>query len=444
MLKGRMAKTSDPRIIVFSIVEAVLDKKVPLDEALETAFSRNPDLEVRDKALVKHLSTTLFRHLGAIDSAMGKMLKTPLPARAAWVRHWIRIGATQILFLNVPDHAAVNTTVNEISRAKRSGARVFKNLANAILRNFVRSQKDILGDLEKNPEKNLPPWLRIHWEKTLGAESLKKITAVLAVQPPLDVVLKNPKDAAALLHPLEAKEVFKGVLRLRPRGLIKALPGFKDGKWWAQDLAASLPARLFGDVKGKNVLDLCAAPGGKTLYLASRGAKVIAVDKSRPRLERLKENLARVGLEATIVCSDIFDFTAGKGFGAILLDAPCSATGTLRRHPDVAYLRKERDILRLAALQGRMLDHAFSLLRPGGVLVYSVCSLEASEGEDIIEAFLKANPSAQRQPVSARELDGHKEWITTDGDLRTLPCHLAEAGGMDGFYAARLVKSGDV
>lgn len=436
-----MEKTLNPRKITFGVVEAVLDKKVPLDEALETAFSKNPDLEVRDRALVKHLTTTLFRHLGAIDSAMGKWLKKPLPTRAVWVRHWMRIGAAQILFLNVPDHAAVNTTVAEISGAKRSGASVFKNLANAILRNFVRNQKDILNDLEKNPEKNLPPWLRIHWEKSLGLEKLKKIAAAQVIQPPLDVVLKNPKDAGALLHPLDAKEVFKGVLRLRPRGLIENLPGFKEGKWWAQDLAASLPARLFGDVKGKAVLDLCAAPGGKTLYLASRGAYVIAVDKSRPRLERLKENLARTGLEATIVCSDVFNFTAEKGFDHILLDAPCSATGTLRRHPDVAFQRNLKTIARLASLQTKMLDHSFSLLKTGGILVYCVCSLEATEGEDIIETFLKANKSAKRQPITPGELEDHKEWVTPDGDLRTLPSDMSDDGGMDGFFAARLVKT---
>jgi len=440
MLKERMAKISNPRLVTFGIVEVVLDKKQPLDEALEVAFSNNPDMEVRDKALVKNLVTTLFRHLGAIDSAMGKMLKNPLPARASWVRHWMRIGAAQILFLNVPDHAAVSTTVNEIAGAKRSGAKVFKNLANAILRNFVRGREEILEDIKKNPEKNLPPWLRIHWEKSFGAETLKQIATAVSDQPPLDVVLKNPKDAAALAGPLEAEEIYKGVLRLQPKGLINALPGFKDGKWWAQDLAASLPARLFGDMEGKNVLDLCAAPGGKTLYLASRGAKVIAVDKSRPRLERLKENLARTGLEATIVCSDVFAFKAEKGFGAILLDAPCSATGTLRRHPDVAFQRNLKAVARLAELQAKMLDYSFSLLRPGGVLVYCVCSLEASEGEDIIKAFLKANPAAKRQPISASELEGHKEWITPEGDLRTLPCHLAGKGGMDGFYAARLVK----
>jgi len=442
MLKGRMAKTPNPRLITFHVVEAVLDKNQPLDEALETAFSGNPDMEVRDKALVKNLVTTLFRHLGAIDSAMGKMLKNPLPARASWVRHWMRIGAAQILFLNVPDHAAVSTTVNEISGAKRSGAKVFKNLANAILRNFVRGREEILDGIKNNPEKNLPPWLRIHWEKSFGAEGLKEIAGVIATQPPLDVVLKDPKDAAGLQTSLEAEEIYKGVLRLQPKGLINALPGFKEGKWWAQDLAASLPARLFGDVAGKNVLDLCAAPGGKTLYLASRGAKVIAVDKSRPRLERLKENLSRTGLEATIVCSDVFNFKAEKGFGAILLDAPCSATGTLRRHPDVAFQRNLKTIARLAELQTKMLNYSFSLLRPGGVLVYCVCSLETAEGEEVIKAFLKANPSSRRQPISASELENHQEWITPEGDLRTLPSHMAEAGGMDGFFAARLVKEG--
>ena len=430
----------DPRRATFEVISSVLDNGVSLDEALERIF-KEKDFEPQARALIKNMTTTLFRHLGGIDSAMWKWMNRPLPVKSAWVRHWIRIGAVQILFMNVPDHAAVNTTVNEISRSKKPGAKAFKNLANALLRNYVREREKILEELKKNPEHNLPPWLRLHWEKTLGKTALKKIAAGLVNQPPMDVVLKNPKDAKDLLHRLDATEVYKGVLRFRARGLVKALPGFKDGKWWAQDLAASLPPRLFGDVQDKAVLDLCAAPGGKTMYLASRGARVISVDIARPRLERLKENLARVGLEATIVSSDVFDFKADKGFEYILLDAPCSATGTLRRHPDVAYQRNLKIIARLAGLQQKMLAHSFSLLKPGGTLVYCVCSLEAAEGVDIINAFLEENATAKRAPISASELEDHGEWITKDGDLKTLPSHMSEAGGMDGFYAARITKS---
>ncbi len=448
MIKGRMEKApdkkTDPRRAVFGIVSSVLDKGVPLDEALETAFANNPGLELRDRALVKNLVTTLFRNLGIIDRAIVGWLKKPLPAKAAWVKHWLRIGAVQILFLNIPDHAAVNTTVEEIARTRKPGAKAYRGLANALLRNFTREKDGILKDLAAHPDHNLPRRLKRRWEGFYGPETVRQIAAVLGQQPPLDITLKNPGDQAALAKALMGEEIFDGVLRLYPSGPVENLPGFKEGAWWVQDIAASLPARLVGDVRGKRVLDLCAAPGGKTLYLASRGADATALDISKTRLQRLKENLERTSLEARIVYADVLEFQDRKGFDAILLDAPCSATGTLRRHPDVAYLRKEKDILRLAGLQQNMLSRALTLLKRGGVLVYCVCSLEAEEGREGIEAFLKANTSAKRQPISAGELENHKEWLTPEGDLRTLPCHLADKGGMDGFFAARLVKSGDV
>jgi 16S rRNA (cytosine967-C5)-methyltransferase len=231
------------------------------------------------------------------------------------------------------------------------------------------------------------------------------------------------------------------------QGSVTMLPGFTDGQWWVQDAAAALPARLFGDVGGKTIVDLCAAPGGKTAQLAQAGARVTAVDRSPARMARLRDNLARLSLQADEVVTDAAEWPGqgDGGFDGVLVDAPCTSTGTIRRHPDVAWLRQEADIAALAALQKRLLQRAVALLKPGGTLVYCTCSLEPEEGEQAIASLLAAEPGMSRVPVEAGEVAGLGEIVTADGDLRTLPCHLPHAdprlGGLDGFYAARLVKS---
>lgn len=431
---------SDTRHLVYQVLVAVAEKNFPLDEALEDAFSKADDLDPRDRAFVKNLVTTIFRHLAFIDKHLSSFLKRPLQARALWVRHWLRIGAAQILFLDVPDHAAVNTSVDAVGNSKRSGAKVFRGLTNGVLRNVIRSKERILADLDKNPDGILPRWIKGRWTDFYGEKTVTKICRVLTKQPPLDISLKDPSKAEALAKELGAEEIYPGSLRFRPKGPITTLPGFRDGLWWAQDLAASLPPRLLGDVGDKRVLDLCAAPGGKTLFLAAAGARVTAVDISKTRIERVKENLNRVGLKAEVLNEDVRKFKPDELFDFILLDAPCSATGTLRRHPDVPYHRGKADIERLAGIQLQMLDRAITILKPGGTLIYCVCSLEKEESEDLIEAFLKISSGVKRRPILPSELEGNKDWITKNGDLRTLPCHLGEKGGMDGFFATRLTK----
>jgi 16S rRNA (cytosine967-C5)-methyltransferase len=232
------------------------------------------------------------------------------------------------------------------------------------------------------------------------------------------------------------------------QGSVTMLPGFAEGQWWVQDAAAALPARLFGDVAGKTIADLCAAPGGKTAQLVQAGAQVTAVDRSPGRMTRLRDNLARLALQAGTVVADAAEWPGGEtggGFDGILVDAPCSSTGTIRRHPDVAWLRQEADIGALTALQKRLLQRAVALLRPGGTLVYCTCSLEPEEGEQAVAALLAAESGVRRVPIDPAEVAGLGEIVTADGDLRTLPCHLPHAdprlAGLDGFYAARLVKS---
>jgi len=264
----------------------------------------------------------------------------------------------------------------------------------------------------------------------------------LSFEPPLDLTTKsNPAQWATRLH---GEVLPTGTVRTLLQGPITMLPGFTDGQWWVQDAAAALPARLFGDVQGKTIADLCAAPGGKTAQLAHGGARVIAIDRSPARISRLRDNLARLSLEAETVVADAAEWP-GEACDGVLVDAPCTATGTIRRHPDIAWLKQEADIAALTALQGRLLKKAAALLKPGGTLVYCTCSLEPEEGERAIEQLLAAETSLTRAPVDAAEVGGLAEVVTADGAIRTLPCHLPHddprLGGLDGFYAARLIKS---
>jgi 16S rRNA (cytosine967-C5)-methyltransferase len=292
----------------------------------------------------------------------------------------------------------------------------------------------------------VPPWLLTRWIAHYGETTARDIAVALGHEPSLDITVKS--DAAQWATRLHGETLPTGSVRTLLQGSVTMLPGFAEGQWWVQDAAAALPARLLGDVAGQSIADLCAAPGGKTAQLVHAGARVTAVDRSPGRMARLRDNLTRLALDAEVVVSDAADWQGGKnggGFDGVLVDAPCSSTGTMRRHPDVAWLRQETDIVALAALQKRLLQKAVTLLRPGGTLVYCTCSLEAEEGEQAISEFLATEATMRRAPIDAGEVAGLAEILTAEGDLRTLPCHLPHAdprlGGLDGFYAARLVKS---
>jgi 16S rRNA (cytosine967-C5)-methyltransferase len=323
-----------------------------------------------------------------------------------------------------------------------------------------RIARDVAGFNASAPpgEASLPDWLWRSWSGAYGPEQATAMAAALLAEPPLDFTVKDPQAAthwAQLLH----AEVLPGNTLRRAihqedqqedgagSARIDALPGFAEGAWWIQDFAAGLPVQLLGSITGRRVLDLCAAPGGKTAQLAAGGAEVTAIDRSEDRLRRLRENLARLGLSAETHAADAAGWGGAEGndggdFDIVLLDAPCSATGTLRRHPDVAWLKEPRDVAKLAAAQDRLLDAAIRLARPGGTVLYCVCSLQPEEGPDRIEAALARHAGIARQPFSGGEAFGLGELLTPAGDLRTLPCHLATRGGMDGFYAARLFKNG--
>jgi 16S rRNA (cytosine967-C5)-methyltransferase len=281
------------------------------------------------------------------------------------------------------------------------------------------------------------------WIAAYGEATAREMALAIGHEPSLDITVKS--DAPQWATRLHGETLPTGTVRTLLQGSVTMLPGFTEGQWWVQDAAAALPARLFGDVNGKTIVDLCAAPGGKTAQLAQGGARVTAVDRSPARMARLRDNLARLSLAADDVVTDAAEWPSGGGFDGVLVDAPCTSTGTIRRHPDVAWLRQEADIAALVALQKRLLQKAVTLLRPGGTLVYCTCSLEPEEGEQAVSALLATEPAVRRAPIEAAEVAGLTEILTAEGELRTLPCHLPHQdprlSGFDGFYAARLVKS---
>jgi len=413
------------------ILVACLDKGQPLDEAL-ARHAGFAGLDPRDRAFVRLLLATTLRRLGEIDVVLAALIERPLEGPNAAGRQVLRLGAAQLLFLGTAPHAAVDTSVRLIEDAHLPH---LKGLANAVLRRISREGATILGD--RDPARlNTPQWLWQSWAETYGEEATRAIAAAHLIEAPLDLTPRSNTDFWA--GQLEAEVLPTGTLRRTGGGHIAELPGFAEGAWWVQDAAATLPVRLLGDIAGKRVADLCAAPGGKTMQLCAAGANVTSVDISARRMVRVGENLARAGLAAELVTADASKWTASEPFDAILLDAPCSGTGTLRRHPDIAWLKDEEDVGRLTLTQDRLLLHAVQQLKPGALLVYAVCSLQEDEGLARIEALLARDSRLHRVPVQLAELPGLDGALTKDGDVRTLPSMWPERGGLDGFYVARL------
>ncbi len=435
------------RRIAADILDGVLHKHRTLDDQLDGAGA-HPGLKSladRDRALMRRLVATILRRLGTLGHVLSRLLDRGIPTDAPRAQSALLIGAAQILWMDVPDHAAVDLSVRLVQSDRRAAK--YAGLVNAVLRRCAREGEGLIDEV-KSQSLDLPPWLMARWNAHYGEATAHQMASAIAHEPSLDLTVKSDTEQwATRLH---GETLQTGTVRTLLQGSVTMLPGFTEGHWWVQDAAAALPARLFGDIKGKSVADLCAAPGGKTAQLALSGARVTALDRSPARMARLRDNLGRLALSAEAIVADAPEWPgpsqgSSEGFDAVLVDAPCTATGTIRRHPDVAWLRQEADIAALTALQQRLLQKAVTLLRPGGTLVYCTCSLEPEEGEQAIAQLLAGESNLRRAPVASSEVAGLAEIITPEGDLRTLPCHLPHAdpklSGMDGFYAARLVKS---
>jgi 16S rRNA (cytosine967-C5)-methyltransferase len=423
------------RDAALDLIGAVLRRRRPLDDAIEDSSSMH-QLSGRDRAFARLLVATVLRRLGQIDALISDCLNMPLAPRAALVQDILRLGVAQLLFLRTPPHAAVATSVD---LAQSRGFVSHKGLVNAVLRRLSIEGPERV-EQQDGPRLNTPDWLWRSWSRTYGEATARAIATAHLREAPLDLTVRG--DVETWRAALDGVLLPTGTLRRAAGGALATLPGYTEGAWWVQDAAAALPARLFGEVAGREIIDLCAAPGGKTAQLAAAGAQVIAVDRSARRLERLVSNLQRLDLSVETVGADALTWRPPHLVKAVLLDAPCSTTGAIRRHPDVPHLKSPEDVARLSAVQDNLLLASIAMLQPGGMLIYCTCSLEPAEGPERIEALLASGAPVERVEIDPDEIAAAPEWITPNGDLRTLPCHFCEYDGIDGFYCARLVKHG--
>lgn len=414
------------------IIAAVIDKKTSLDGMLDAEHG-NPSyrsLSLADRALVRAIINSALRHLPRIEAAISMMLDGPLPQGARSLHHVFVVAVAQMLYLDVPDHSAVDLAVEQAHRDPRN--KRFVKLVNAVLRRLGREKEAVMEAIEVIPV--LPKWFQDRLVAAYGEDVASRIAQSQLVPSAIDLTVKS--DPGGWAKKLNGTVLPNGSVRLGSfEGQVSALEGFAEGEWWVQDFSASMPVRLMGDIRGKRVVDLCAAPGGKTAQLVHAGANVTALDQSGNRLKRLKENLSRLGFAAETVEENMLKFQPDELFDAVLLDAPCSSTGTLRKHPDVCWTKDEKDIAKLANLQEQMLRHAVALVKPGGLVVFSNCSLDPSEGEAIVARVLESDAGVEQVAVMPEALPGMEIAISSHGDLRTTPDMF---GGVDGFYAAVL------
>lgn len=426
------------RKCAFDMLTQILERKSDLDLTLDT----NKDfisLDSRDRGFVRMMLATTLRRLGQIDDLIAFAQDRPDSLKTPAIRNILRLGVTQLFFMDVPDHASVDTAVR---LAEIMGMDRQKGFVNAILRKLSREGSERIKKQDES-RLNTPEWLLKIWIRDYGLNTASQIARSHLSEAPLDITLLAKESSFDWANALQASELKTGTLRRKQGGNIRDLEGFHQGKWWVQDAAAAIPATLFDDIRGQKVIDLCAAPGGKTLQLASMGAHVIAIDRSAKRLTRLEENVHRMGLQnhVSVEVADAVNWHPKEAPQYILLDAPCSATGTIRRHPDNPHLKSPKDIERLCTIQERILNRAGEILAVGGTMIYCTCSLQKDEGERQIDRFLARHPNYMRIPVRADEIGGYDELINDQGDLRILPSMLAMHGGLDGFFVSRLTRT---
>ncbi len=422
-----------PRAVAVQILSLVLDEKRAFDAQLSRhgPFLR---LSRRDRAFVHRLVATALRRLGQLDDALGNFVAKPPSSRP--VRHVLRLGACQLMFLGTPAHAAVSTSLALLDELRLAS---LKGLANAVLRRLAEAAPNLVAGQDA-ARLNTPDRLWRSWETAYGAETCRGIAEAHLAEPPLDLSVRGDPTALATL--VGGRMLPSGTVRLTPSGPVNEIAGYAEGRWWVQDAAAALPVRLLGDVAGRRVIDLCAAPGGKTAQLAAAGAQVAAVDRAAPRLRLVRDNLDRLGLAAELVLADATAWQPGEPADLVLLDAPCSATGTIRRNPDIPWTQDESRVPVLAALQEQLLGRAITMVKPGGRIVYCVCSLEDEESRRVVERVLESHGNARPcDPPADAVLEPYLDPRRAPfGCLRTLPSMQREEGGMDGFFAAVLER----
>lgn len=427
-----------PRAVALDLLQQVLGAKRPLDQVLDldAAFHR---LDARDRSFVRMMVATTLRRKGQIDDLIARALDKGQEPRPETLRHILYIGITQILFMDVPDHAAVDTSV---SLAAHYGMEKQKGFVNAVLRRMISEGRE-WAKKQDDVRLNFPDWVLRAWIDDYELSKALEIATASLAEAPLDITVKKREEEKLWESTLESSRLPTGTLRRTGGGNVADFPGLADGSWWVQDASSALPVRLMGDIAGKKVIDLCAAPGGKTMQLAAAGARVTAVDRSATRLKILNENVTRTGLASSVatVIADGAEWKPQEKADIILVDAPCTATGTIRRHPDLLHLKNERDLHQLVNVQARLLDNAASMAAgKGSFIFYCTCSLQKDEGERQVDRFVHDHPEFKRTPFKAAEVFGLDAAITDYGDLRILPFHLAPHGGMDGFFIARLEK----
>lgn len=404
------------------LLDAVLRRGQPLELALHAAAQGLPP---PDRALVHAIVAGVLRHMRDLDALIDGVTSKPLPDDAK-ARMVLRLALAQALLLDTPHHAVVATALPLVDGGPRK-------LVHGVLGNLLRS------DMTLPAPPSLPEAVQARWQASWGDVMTAAAQVALGTRPPLDLSLRDPAGTTEWTARLGGTSLVPGHVRLPAETDVTALEGFAEGAFWVQDLAASLPARLFGAGNQRHVLDLCAAPGGKTMQLAAAGWRVTSVDQSARRLERLSETVARTGLETEIVCADLMTWAPAEPVDAILLDAPCSATGIFRRHPDVLHRIGSRQIAEMAEIQAALLDRVIGWLKPGGQLVYATCSLEPAEGEAQIEALLSRHGDIRPRPIDETALPAGLT-ANAAGQLRTLPSMLGDAGGLDGFFIASLER----
>ena len=424
-----MSLIIDQRTVTLEIANEFTCGKTPLNEVIENFYNTKVAKEIKNKrSETKFILSALCRRLFEIDNIIDQLTDKNISPRNIMVRNCIRIALIELIDLDRPAYAVINSWV-EIAKNKKRLIH-FSKLINAILRKFLKN------NTKSNliVSKKIPGWLWNSWSNTYGKIEANKIIEASLIEPPLDISYVDQEN-----NFLQLQNTLPGSFRLKNPGKINEIEGFKEGKWWVQDVGATIPVNILGDINNKEVLDLCSAPGGKTMQLLAKGAHVTCIEISKKRINTMQENFHRTQLKPEIICADILKWTSDKKYDFILLDAPCSATGTIRKNPDLIHIKEQHDLKKNIQLQKLLLQRAINFLSSTGVLVYCVCSLEIEEGEDQIEAFLAENEAISLMPIDEKEFPEYKHFIEPRGYLRTLP-HLQVDGGIDGFFISKLYK----